>query len=111
MSSDGFPAAYDAMAIGQEILTVAHRRDIPLPAIELRWYQGTPQLDVRWYPLIDNNAPVDLLVEAVEKAFVTKGESLHTHPASSSYETEIHGLTVDFTVYHNGYTPQEGHTP
>jgi hypothetical protein len=98
VSSDGYPQAVAALKIADDVLGVAHARQMTLPHIELGWHDGEPSLEVKWYPTIFPE-PATALIEAVRSAFVKDGEEMDDRGSYISYETDLHGITVDFTVY------------
>lgn len=99
MSTDGFPQAHEAMEVGQEILRVAHAAQVTLPTIELTWHEGVPSLEVKWFPTIGPVEDSAVLLSRVRDVFVTAGEEMYDIGTSASYQTDLHGIDVEFTVY------------
>jgi hypothetical protein len=99
VSTDGIAEARTALTVADDILTIAHRRQMTLPHIELNWTGGAPSLDIKWFPTIGPKEDAAALVAQVRSAFVPDDEEMCEIGTSTSYVTDLHGITVDFTVY------------
>jgi hypothetical protein len=99
VSSDGYPAAVEALRVADIVISVAHAHQMTLPHIELSWHDGKPSLEVKWYPYIDKEKDPAVLVEQVRSAFVKDGDQMYDHGTYVDHSTDLHGVPIDFTIY------------
>lgn len=100
MSSDGYPQAVALLEAAQKVLTIAHRRQIPLPDVEIGFSKGEPSLEVKWFPGI-HRYPAHPLTSDVAKAFFPSGTGAEWDVIGNafSYINDVDGVDVEFTIY------------